>query len=479
MAGNNAFSLQGATVTNPLNPFGSTSLTTPATTPAQSALNKAVVPPPIAAPTQNIASHTTANPDGSSVTVKYQNTTPKAAPSASTGASSGLINSTPAPQPQNASVAPAPAPQPPAPPTFPGLIGSAATAAGALTKQGADNTGADYTNLQNTIKKIADAQTQEGNMQANMQGNPIPLEFQQGRGNIQQANFNSGLNALQNEATREAQVYQTDIGAQTSGIAGTQNAANAIAPSGNFPFVFNPATGGFTTPGSGANGNPQTTGSPSLSYNPAQDSQTLAQAVMKHQISYNDAVTALSYGSNGSAAPGQLSSAILAAGGNPTNLQAQAAATVSNIGTTATASTNAANAGYADAIKERANADASYGALTGISNQLTSTLGKWTNSGTLTDYNKAINTIASHLSSGDYQSFLVALGNTQASYQAILGSAGVTPTKADNDALNALNPNSSAQTIVSALNQLSKDAHALVVEPAYSKVNEYSTQLGI
>jgi hypothetical protein len=181
----------------------------------------------------------------------------------------------------------------------------------------------------------------------------------------------------------------------------------------------------------------------------------------------------------GTVGKGLLTTAITAQGGNLTNIQAKQAATQSNIQTTNTAQTNAANAGYSGAIKEYQDNTASYTALTGISDQVTSTLGNYANMGTLTDLNAAINTLQGKLSNPDYQKFITAIGNAQAAYQGILGSSGVTPTKADQDAVNALNPNSSANTIVAALNQLSSDAHALIIAPSYQKVQNYKQQLGI
>lgn len=164
---------------------------------------------------------------------------------------------------------------------------------------------------------------------------------------------------------------------------------------------------------------------------------------------------------------------------NPVVSAAQGAAAASNVSTTGTAAVNAANTGYQGAVQEYQNNTAHYTALTGISNQLTGTLANYANNGVLTDANAAINTIQGHLSNPDYQKFITAMGNAQASYQAILGSSGVTPTKADQDAVAALNPNSSATAIIAALNQLSADAHSLIIVPSYQKVQNYKTQLGI
>ncbi|HVW98923.1 MAG TPA: hypothetical protein VHA52_00550, partial [Candidatus Babeliaceae bacterium] len=107
------------------------------------------------------------------------------------------------------------------------------------------------------------------------------------------------------------------------------------------------------------------------------------------------------------------------------------------------------------------------------------TLANWGNTGLITNYNSAINSIGGLTSDPNYTKFITALGNAQAAYQAALGSSGVTPTKADQDALAALNPSSSANAINAALNQLSSDAHALLIVPAYQQQQTYAQQLGL
>jgi hypothetical protein len=92
-------------------------------------------------------------------------------------------------------------------------------------------------------------------------------------------------------------------------------------PSSNFPFVFDPTTKSFTAPGV-AGGAGTTNSSFAPTFNPQTDATNYAKAVINHQISLADARSAMSYA--GSSANNYLNSAIIAQGGNPTTLEAQA-----------------------------------------------------------------------------------------------------------------------------------------------------------
>ncbi len=104
---------------------------------------------------------------------------------------------------------------------------------------------------------------------------------------------------------------------QAQQLSGLGSAAGYAQPSQNFPFVFNPLTGGYTTPGVAGQG----AAAGGLTYNPTADAQTFAQQVINHQIPYADAVRALGYA--GATAEGLLQQAITQGGGNLTQLQAQ------------------------------------------------------------------------------------------------------------------------------------------------------------
>lgn len=285
-------------------------------------------------------------------------------------------------------------------------------------------------------------------------------------------------NSLTNAGNFALSGVQTGINANTAATNALGTVATAAQPSGTFPFVFNPATGQFTTSTpNGATGTTGAAGAPTLTYNPQTDASTLAGLVIDQKIPYTDALNAMGYAGN--VGTGLLQTAIAAQGGNLTNIEAQQSAIQSNIQTSGTAGVQAANTAYNSAVQQVAAATKQYTALTGVSSQLNQTLANWGNTGLITNYNAAVNSIAGVTSNPNYQQFVVALGNTQAAYQSALGSAGVTPSKADVDALTALNPSSSANAINAAINQLSKDAHALLIVPAYQQQQTYAQQLGL
>lgn len=117
--------------------------------------------------------------------------------------------------------------------------------------------------------------------------------------------------------------------AQQQEQTGLLGAAGLAKPEGNFPMVFNPLTGTYSAPGIAGG---SSSAGHTLTYDPAKDAPNLADMVMNRDISYADAIQGLSYGSNGANAAAQLSAAILAKGGNPTDLQAQAAGQASVAG---------------------------------------------------------------------------------------------------------------------------------------------------
>ncbi len=146
---------------------------------------------------------------------------------------------------------------------------------------------------------------------------------------------------------------------------------------------------------------------------------------------------------------------------------------------TGTAGTSAASTAYQNAVQGVSKATAQYTGASGVAQNLTSTLGSWTQSGVLTNYNQALNKIAGLTSSPQYAQFVAALTNTQAAYTAAFQTAGITPTQSTENALKELDPNSSAAAIVASLNQLSSDLHAATIVPAYQQQQFYGKQLGI
>lgn len=284
------------------------------------------------------------------------------------------------------------------------------------------------------------------------------------------------------------QGVQTGINANTAASTALGNVGSLTQPSATFPFVFDPATGTFTTSG----GNLQTSISGGV------------QQAISNPTLYSSLEGAIQ-ATYGQAAAGMFQQAFIQAGGNPsiaagqaTGAQALAAAPgqgqaageaaviaaggqtqAANIQTAGTASTSAASTAYQTATQAVSSANQTYSGLTGVASQLNDTLSSWHNEGLITNANQAINAIAGITSNPQYQQFVSALANTQAQYAKALGSAGVIPSQSTQDALSVLNPNSSSTAINAALNQLSKDAYAGIVAPPKQQQTIYAQQLGI
>lgn len=200
--------------------------------------------------------------------------------------------------------------------------------------------------------------------------------------------------------------------------------------------------------------------------------------LIKNGSGYTNAVSAANLGQFGP----QGTTALLNALGpsfNSNLSDSEAAAVAQNVNTQGTAGTSASANAYNTAVQNVSKVTGQYTAATGVAQNLTSALGNWTQTGLLTNVNQAINQVAGLTSSPQYAQFLTALTNTQAAYTAAFQTAGITPTQSTQNALQELNPNSSASTIVASLNQLSSDLHAATVVPAYQQQETYGQQLGI
>lgn len=131
-----------------------------------------------------------------------------------TGSTTGTTTQTPAPVPS----------------TFSGLVGSLAG-----TGQNAINTGSSqeqqaYQEAQALQQQLAQSQGNEASTLANMQGNPIPIEFQQGRGNIVQGLYQSQQNALSSELAGESALASQGTALQGQGIGALGSATSAAQP---------------------------------------------------------------------------------------------------------------------------------------------------------------------------------------------------------------------------------------------------------
>lgn len=229
-----------------------------------------------------------------------------------TAPSSGIINP---------NIGPTNAPTP----TFSGIVGGLAgtsalgspTAAAAGTgllatsqnqpyyTQALDTYNKAYTAYQNALSNIA---AQFGKMETSDQALPVVL----GQEGALQKQYAAQLDALQgavSSASNALNAANTAQGNVISGLSaagqigntaqgtaqsGLTSAGQLAAPSGNFPFVFNPLTGTYSN---------TTTGQTGLV-----TPQMAADAVISGQMSYPDAISSLGY--LGSTAQSQLQSAI-------------------------------------------------------------------------------------------------------------------------------------------------------------------------
>jgi hypothetical protein len=271
--------------------------------------------PPVTPPSQN-------NPNFSGVTTDNSYNATPASQNQSGGVNSNNLNvSSPA------SLTGGLVTQPTAGNPYIPQIASSATGNPAIAQGSADIT-QQYANQINPILKEATGQAL---------GEAGTGSFQVGQGNAA-ATLGAAGNLISGLTAQEAQQLGAQgqkLTAQQQQTAGLSSAGSLAQPNGSFPFVFNPATGTFTTPGV-SGGSTGTSGSasgvPTLSYNPAQDAKTIGDAVMNGTMTYQDGLNMLSYGSNGSSAPGQLGSYITSQGGNLAQIQARTAAQVSQVG---------------------------------------------------------------------------------------------------------------------------------------------------
>jgi hypothetical protein len=281
--------------------------------------------------------------------------------------------------------------------------------------------------------------------------------------NTQQANIQSG----ETSAAGAANTAQTNV------QSGEQAAGTLTQPSGTFPFSYSPATGTFSNGSAGGS----STGSVSFTGNPTTDAATVAQAVISGQMTYAQAQQSMNYA--GSAANNYLNSAILAAGGNPENLEAQGAAQQSNVQTAGTTATQTASQGYQTSLQNYSNANAAYSTALqqaqNVQNILAST---GINSSDSQDWNSAINSLSARLGSANQASYIAGLNELQQTYTSLLASVGAaTPTVNGQQATAIFNPASTPAQIDAAITALNNAAYAKL-SPLYTQVQQYQAALG-
>lgn len=281
--------------------------------------------------------------------------------------------------------------------------------------------------------------------------------------NTQQANIQSG----ETSAAGAANTAQSNV------QSGEQAAGSLTAPSGNFPFSYNPATGTFSNASPGSAG---ATGGVTFTGNPTTDASTAAQAVINGQMTYAQAQQSMSYA--GSAANNYLNSAILAAGGNPENLEAQGAAQQQDVTTAGTAQTNIANSGLTTTTQTYNDANAAYSTAMkqaqNVQNILSST---GINASDSQDWNSAVNSLSARLGSANQAQYIAGLAELQTVYTNLLSSTGAaTPTVNGQQAIAIFNPSSTPSQIDAAITALNNAAYAKL-QPMYQEAQQYQSSL--
>lgn len=212
------------------------------------------------------------------------------------------------------------------PPGFGGLIGTLATAASQPSPA--------FTDAQIQAKAALDALTQSRTNEAQQLGlnytNPIPLEFQQGRGQVLQSQYQQQQDALAQQyagATAQMQAATGQQAAQQSGLGAAAGLAQPVQVPYSNQFI-NPATG-------------QPVGGGGIGTLPPQAQSlvtSMAQQVQGGQMTYQQALSNLSaYGPAGISALTQalgpnfnVNASTASAGTTATGQQIQTAATSTN-----------------------------------------------------------------------------------------------------------------------------------------------------
>lgn len=248
---------------------------------------------------------------------------------------------------------------------------------------------------------------------------------------------------------------------QSTQLGGLGKAGDLAAPSGNYPFTFDPLTGSFgDSSGSGSQMN----------------AEQVAQNLVGGKMTYQQAQAALSY--LGPVAESRLNAAITAAGGNALQLQAQGAAQQSNINSGITTPANTAAAGYSDAVQSYNSLGAINNSADAQASQVKTILDSTgLNSSNLNDYTKAINKLGSRIGNEKVTQLTTAMIELQNFYSQLLNTGGITPTGSETAALNTLNPNSSAKQIMASIGELQTAAYNRL-NSAYGLIGQYQQNLG-
>lgn len=334
--------------------------------------------------------------------------------------------------------------------------------------------GAAYQTYQDAVSKLADFKTRVASQFSNLEASGEPLGLVTGREAALQSGYASQLDAFQQEVTQaqaalgygiqeqgQQQAGFTSAGnlgntAQATAQSGLSTALGASAPSGSFPFVFNPQTGQFTNASTGTSVSTGFTGDYSS------DTSKMAQAIIQGKTGYNDGQSALS-SYYGNTAEGNLTQAIIAAGGNPTVLKAQAENLTSNVNTAGTANSAAYNQVFNAATSEAAKYSQQQSAINSIGNQVLSMMQNdpTINPSSAQFANTKLNQLGTQLSSPQYAAFNTAIQSLQARIGAAL-QAGEIPTAATSNAAAIANGSLAYPALAATLKQVDAEMGTFV-----------------
>lgn len=280
----------------------------------------------------------------------------------------------------------------------------------------------------------------------------------------------TGQNLKQSGTQQAATLGQEQQGLNQSGLT---SAGTLTQPSGSFPFSYNPLTGQFS---SGAGGSSQ--GAPTLTYNPQQDANTLAQAVIANKVPFSDAEAALGYAGN--VGKGLLTSAITSQGGDLTKIQAQQAATQSNVQTAGTASTQANQKIYTDALSNVGNLTNQLGNVDDLGSLLISTAQEGgINPSNAKFANQTLQQIQSQLSGDQQAQFTSTLATLRNKVTALLNvGGGDIPSDITSKANQVLDGTLQINSLASVINRIAKEGlivvgnQAKVASSAYQNIQD-------
>jgi hypothetical protein len=370
--------------------------------------------------------------------------------------------------------------------TFPGIINQTVNSARGNAPIGQ--------NAQNIANTAGAAITQVGQQGADAQAGYLTTgttPVAEGNAAVIANNTANQEQAIASGANMKLAGNAQALTAENQQTAGLQGAANSIAPTGSFPFTFNPATGTFTSMGGNTSSTSSSGSAPTLTYNPSTDATTLAKAVISGQIPYSDAVQAMGYA--GGVGTGLLTGAITAQGGNLTKILAEQAVTQGNIQTAGTASTNAAaaNLNTSKTAVTNANSSGLQTAIPSYNNIKTSVqnvgaLGNMTVSlgsqGNINPFaavpaNTTIQSFLEQLSSPDQVKFNSAMASFQSAAGALLAQAdGSLPTTVSSQIGQIANGSLSMGALQALVNQAQAEGAVKQGDQA-SQVINYQSQL--